>query len=287
MAERMLPRITVVMPSYNQAAFLRQAIRSVLCQDYPNLQFLVVDGGSTDSSVAVIREFAPRIDRWVSEPDEGQSDALNKGLSWAEGEVVTWLNSDDLLMPGALHTAGRMWRRYPDLHLLSGECLRIGPNNEFLGWHVVPRQTRWFARHGLIYIDQPGAFWKRGLLPAPVVDRKLTMFMDADLWCRVTLLGGRTLRVRKGLAAFRLQPASKTCTIYDACRNEQIGLWRKYCPGTEKIAFSTTAAYRLWKCANGDYLRQTLLTHWPPAGVREYLREIRRSSESAGIGARA
>ena len=103
----MLPRITVVMPSYNQGQFLRQAITSVISQRYPNLHFVIIDGGSTDGSVDTIKTFSPHIDRWVSEPDAGQSDAINKGLSWADGEILTWLNSDDLLMPGALQLAGR------------------------------------------------------------------------------------------------------------------------------------------------------------------------------------
>ena len=102
-----MPRISVVVPSYNPAAFLSAALASLPYQRYPDLEILVMDGGSTDGSADLLREYGPRLAAWVSEPDRGQSHAINKGMAQASGEVLTWLNSDDLLLPGALQPPSR------------------------------------------------------------------------------------------------------------------------------------------------------------------------------------
>ena len=107
-----LPRITIVTPSYNQGAFLEDTIRSVLDQGYPNLEYIVMDGGSTDNSVEIIEKYADRIDYWESEPDRGQTHAINKGFARATGVIGNWINSDDLLEPGALQTIGQAWNEW-------------------------------------------------------------------------------------------------------------------------------------------------------------------------------
>src|SRR5579862_8824120 len=105
------PRITVVTPSFQQGRFLEETIRSVLGQGYPNLDYIVIDGGSTDQSVEIIQKYAAQLSYWVSEPDHGQANAVNKGFQRSTGEILGWLNSDDLLLPGALFTIGRAFAR--------------------------------------------------------------------------------------------------------------------------------------------------------------------------------
>lgn len=270
-----LPRISVITPSYNQGKFLRQTIRSVLDQQYPNLQYIIIDGGSSDGSVDIIKEYSDRIDYWVSECDKGQSDAINKGLSRADGEIVTWINSDDLLMPGSLQAAGQVWRNDPQLDLLSAACIRIGPGNEFLGWHCVPRQTKYFASHGLIYIDQPGAFWRRAIFDSQqVLDCNWHTVMDHDLWYRIADKGGRSRRLRRCTAAFRLHIASKSCSILEAFRREATDLRKRYCNGMERVPALTVLCYWAWKCVTGDYLIKALCSLKPPSNVVRFLRQM-------------
>src|SRR5690606_28750520 len=109
-----LPKISIITPSYNQSNFLEETILSVINQNYPNLEFFVIDGGSTDHSVEIIKQYENKIDFWVSEKDNGQSHAINKGFKRATGTIITWLNSDDVLTPGILHKIAEKFSQLPD-----------------------------------------------------------------------------------------------------------------------------------------------------------------------------
>ena len=120
------PRITIITPSLNQGEFLEDTIHSILNQNYPNLEYFIVDGGSTDNSVDIIKKYEHRINWWVSEPDRGQSHAINKGLVRATGDIINWINSDDLLFPGALQRVASCYQRhYGKVHLMVGENARV------------------------------------------------------------------------------------------------------------------------------------------------------------------
>ncbi len=267
------PRITVITPSFNQGKFLRRTIHSVLDQGYENLQYIVVDGGSTDESVRIIREYEGRLDHWISEPDQGQSDAINKGLSRADGDLVTWINSDDLLMPGSLKTVAAIWARNRDIALISGSCVRIGPDNEYLFLHVVPKQYPWFARRGLVYIDQPGAFWRRDIFQEPgVIDVTLKTVMDHDLWYRIALSGFPIARTNRCTAAFRLHDTSKTLTIQDIFRKEATQLRRKY-TGNPLPGIPAIQLYRALKLLDGSYARKVIRMGFPPRQIKKFLKE--------------
>src|SRR5438105_4503434 len=128
-----VPRISVVTPSYNQGRFLEQCIKSVLDQGYPNLEYIIIDGGSTDESVAVIRKYQDRLASWVSERDAGQTDAINKGFRRATGEVVAWMNADDFYLPGAFARIAQAYQQSPQASFYFGNGLRVNEAGQEAG----------------------------------------------------------------------------------------------------------------------------------------------------------
>lgn len=123
--ELLLPRISIVTPSYNQAQFLEETIRSVLSQEYPNLQYIIIDGNSSDNSVEIIKKYESSLSYWVSEPDDGQTYAIQKGMQFATGEIVNWLNSDDFLLPGALFHIAEIWQKNRALSVFCGNAIVV------------------------------------------------------------------------------------------------------------------------------------------------------------------
>jgi glycosyltransferase involved in cell wall biosynthesis len=136
-----LPRITVVMPSFNQAAYLEEAICSVLSQGYPDLEFMILDGDSSDGSQEIIERYRDQLSHWYSQPDGGQSAAIDRGMGLATGDLAGWLNSDDVLLPGALHAVAKAYRRNPESGLLGGNLVFMDRNSIITGFLRMPRQA--------------------------------------------------------------------------------------------------------------------------------------------------
>lgn len=210
------PRITIVTPSYNQGRYLEETIRSVTEQGYPNLEYLIVDGASTDASLEIIRRYSDRVAWWVSEPDEGQAHAIHKGMERATGEVVNWINSDDVLLPGALERVARAYRDGADVILGSGlvfnESIRRPVDTfEPAGW-IYPDCLRFWD--GEFRYHQPMTFVSAECYRAAGgLDPQMEYSMDYDLYCRILRLPGVTVsRVREALAGFRLHADAKTST---------------------------------------------------------------------------
>jgi len=204
------PRITVITPSFNQADFLEETIRSVLLQAYPNLEYWVVDGGSTDGSLAIIQRYAPWLAGYVSEPDRGQSHAINKGLARATGAVLAWLNSDDTYEPGALAHIGQRFAAEPRAALIYGQAYLISRGGRRIGQaHARDYDRRWLLEQANC-IPQPSAFFSRAAwLAAGPLDETLHFAMDYDLWLR---LGnwGPVQYVPEFLSNQRIYPQAKT-----------------------------------------------------------------------------
>ena len=182
------PRITIVTPSYNQAKYIEATIRSVLLQGYPNLEFFIMDGGSTDGSVEIIRQYDPWITKWVSEPDRGQTHAINKGLSLGSGEIFTWLNSDDILVPNSLFHVAEMYRQSPNAVGWVGGCYLISPEGVLLTTEL-PRgltQSELADWYHTGYIFQPSCFFSANAYrKIGGLDESLNYSMDFDLWIRL------------------------------------------------------------------------------------------------------
>ena len=188
-AQAGLPRISVVIPSYNQAAFIERTLRSVLLQGYPDLECIVIDGGSTDGSVEVIRRYAPWLRHWVSEPDRGQSHAINKGFARATGEVLCWLNSDDYYLPHTLGIVGARLAKGTGEFALVGHCLKVHAD----GRPPVLLEGRYAGRRRLLefwkgyQMHQPAIFWRREVFErVGPLDESLHLIMDFDYWARIS-----------------------------------------------------------------------------------------------------
>jgi len=181
------PKVSIVTPSYNQAQFIEETIRSVLLQGYPNLEYIIIDGGSTDGSMGIIRKYEPWLAYWVSEPDEGQSDAINKGFTHSRGSVLTWLNSDDRFQPRAIKEATRFFQENPDVEIAYGNYTEIDENSRLLRTFQSPE----FNLHRQMVrqlIPQPAAFFRRAVWEQiGPLDTSLHYVMDRDLWNRAAL----------------------------------------------------------------------------------------------------
>ncbi len=207
-----LPKITVVTPSFNQARFLERTILSVLGQRYPRLEYIIVDGGSSDGSVAVIERFSNRLASWISEPDRGQADAINKGFDRSTGEVLAWLNSDDTYTPGALLAVGRAFASDPEMDVLHGNVHVIDAEDRRLATNKsVPFRARACLLEAQT-LPQSSTFWRRDLFfRAGKLNPDLHYVLDPDLWLRFAGLGARFVRTRAVLSNYRDHPFERKC----------------------------------------------------------------------------
>ena len=210
-------RISVVVPSYNQALFLEATLSSLFSQDDPDLEVLLIDGGSNDGSLAVIERWAPRLAFWVSEKDRGQSHAINKGFDRASGEWLGWLNSDDLLLPGALAALRTKIGTHPDTHWWTGSGHFIDAQGRFLYAYGAPaalREPAQLSDWRQNWIAQPSTFFRRELYDAAgsSVREDLHYAMDLDLWLRLLKLGAPGVLMHE-LSAYRYHDAGKTSAM--------------------------------------------------------------------------
>lgn len=235
-----LPRISLVTPSFNQGAYLEETLRSVLDQGYPNLEYLVLDGGSTDQSLAVIERYADRLDYWVSEPDGGQYDALNRGLGRTTGAIMGWLNSDDKLMPWALAVVADVFRSFPEIDWITGghpvqwnakgQAIRVGTvagysRELFLRGGYLPGRP-WFARG---YLQQESTFWRRSLWERAGgrIDAGLRYAGDFELWARF-FEHSEPVVVGALLGGIRKHGVQKTAQYLDRYHDEAEAVLRRY-----------------------------------------------------------
>ena len=207
------PRVSVVTPSYNQGQFIEETIRSVLLQGYPDLEYIIIDGGSTDGSVDIIRKYEPWLAYWVSEPDRGQSHAINKGFRLATGEVLAWLNSDDLFREGSLLQIGKYFLEHPEIMVIVGACVSTDVHKKPVGIKSPHDLSLERLLKGGLVPGQPAVFFRRGAFQAAgELDESLHQLMDRDLWIRLGLYyhPQRVALVKSVLAVSRYWSGCKT-----------------------------------------------------------------------------
>lgn len=251
-------RITVVTPSYNQGAFIERTLQSVLSQEGDfELEYLVQDGGSTDETLSILERYRDRLN-YVSKPDRGQSDAINQGFARATGEVVAWLNSDDLYLPGALDAAARALGP-GGARWCFGQCRVVDEEDRqirrAISWYK-NRLSRGYSLRRLLtkdFIPQPATFFRRDLLEqAGPLDEACHLAMDYDLWLRFARIAEPAF-VPRDLACFRWHGASKSSGSYGKAAWEAYAAARRHAHPSERLALaehylhvlSLVAGYRL------------------------------------------
>jgi len=240
-----LPKISIITPSFNQGQYIEQTIVSVINQNYPNLEYIIIDGGSTDNTVDIIKKYEKHITYWVSEPDKGQSDAINKGIKKATGDVINWLNSDDYYQPGTLNEIGNAFINN-NTNVVCGRCKLFYDENDFkysegskVYFDNLPKTIGW------LQIDQPATFFRKSIIDnIGPVNEQLHYLMDAEWWLKHLLYNGLDgiIKTNTVFVNFRLHPTSKSISQISKFNIEREAIFLELC----KI-FSLNKEYELIK----------------------------------------
>ena len=222
-------KISVITPSYNQAAYLERTLRSIIHHRELIHEFFVLDGGSDDGSVDIIKRYAGWIDHWVSEPDKGQCDAIHRGFAKASGDVLYWLNSDDVLLPKTLQRVHAAYEANPKLDVVTGYGVAIDGEDRIVEMLRRPHDSPGWARLGYLRIDQPCCFFRRDLYErSGGLDLDLHCVLDTDLWYKFITEGAVFGGIGEYLAAYRIHPEAKGSTLHERYRKERQIMRERY-----------------------------------------------------------
>ena len=214
--------VSIVTPSFNQDRYLEETIQSVLSQDYPQIEYMVVDGGSTDATVKVIKRHEHKLAWWISEKDQGQTDAINKGFGHARGELLAWINSDDTYEPGAVTAAVKVLQEHPEIGMVYGDCNYINESGKVFGKFNSAQTDYRLLRQGYTHIPQQTMFFRATLWKqVGPLDPSFYFAMDYDLWTRIAARAPIKY-IPQTWANFRLHTAGKTILADDRCWPEMM-----------------------------------------------------------------
>lgn len=287
-------KFSIVTPSFNQGQYLEQTIRSVLDQKYEPLEYIVIDGGSTDDSGSIIQRYADRLAYWTSEKDRGQVHAINKGLAKATGDIFAYINSDDVYLPGAFAGVADYFQAHPDCRWLCGDTILFGPGHRSeLVQTRIPRSAAqclsWAYK-----APQPGMFWKRELMGSGFDENWLYDF-DHDLYVRLLLAGYECEHLSLPVAAYRWHPSSKTMADGNRFDEEfdrsaehyESQLWgadRRWCRSTRLLRQSYSASSAGQMAVARKRLFEALVTYPEGLAGRSFWGCLRQLSKRRPAG---
>ena len=266
------PLVSIITPSFNQVAFLEKAIQSVLAQDYPNLEYWVMDGGSTDGSIEVIQSYAPQLAGWISEQDNGQADAINKGFSRATGEIVAWLNSDDLYRPGAIQRAVTVFEENPEVGMVYSDVDSIDADGAVFNRM---QYGQWGIRDLMAFniLGQPGVFFRRSVLEtAGGLDLSYRYLLDHHLWLRMALAAPMKYSPGEVWAAARIHAGAKNVAEAEGFGEEAYRLVAWMQSDARFAPYLTGYLNRVWAGAHRLNAFYLLNGRKPGAALKAYWR---------------
>lgn len=241
-----LPKISVITPSYNQGRFLEQTILSVINQNYPNLEFILMDGGSSDHSLELIKKYSDKLTYWESKKDNGQADAINKGLIKCTGDVICWLNSDDILMEGTLSNIAQKFNDIKEPAIISGNYRTIDINGKVIWWPKAESNTIYLSNYSELdllkcwrnTLPQPSTFWNRAAFEKlKLLNSGFHFAMDLEYWLRAISMNIKIYKTNVVYSSFRIHPESKSSTLEVKLKDELKSLQRMYLKGIGKNLF--------------------------------------------------
>lgn len=257
----MTPRITIVTPSYNQAQYLPATIESILNQNYPNLEYIVIDGGSTDGSVEIIKRYERHVAYWVSQKDSGQSEAINKGFARSTGVLFNWINSDDLLFPGALQRVAQAFAEHPDADLVVGDHACCDTTGQITWVSAAPSLRAICPQKWVLGEAQQATFVaSKAFREAGGVREDFHMSMDMELYYRIYMNGGNRTLAKGVVGVIRKHAKAKGATSQALWRKEQERFLREHSISGRSREIARIRK-RLLRLCDGSYVRMLWLMH--------------------------
>ena len=237
---RTYPKISIVTPSFNQGRFLEHTMRSVLSQDYSNLEYIVIDGGSTDGSVEIIKRYADRLSFWTSESDHGHGDALNKGFARSSGEIMAWINSDDMYLPWTFQVVAEIFASFPQVMWISGTAAFWSSTGFLMESNRAPMGRMDYLLGNYAWIQQESVFWRRGLWEraGSHITTKYRYMVDGELWSRF-FQHSELVTTQCILGGYRVHDTNRAINYADACHDEMRTIVKNMHAGLSKADRAT------------------------------------------------